>query len=154
MKLRKSFYKISRLLFKKPSVEGFFCCPLYGSKVLQTLLWICQCTVDRSYRLRRRSLPLTLRYIDKFSQLLHSCPLLKRNGAYSPSSPINLRLLGPPACASHTSRPFTTGYRTTSSFLKGFSFGHGNFIAWYHTFHSSNKGKYTNTCIQLKLVQL
>ena len=87
-----------------------------------------------SYRLRLRSLPLTLRYMDKFSQLLPQLPSIVGNAGYTSFSPArspcasyarfspvsngpggyrrqiptDLRSLWPLACASHTFRPFPT----------------------------------------------
>ena len=142
-------------------MERFFFCP---PSWIQIAAAICREFVHiqsfASYRLRLRSLPLTLRYMDKFSQLLPQLTFIKRNACYACFSPTDRRSSGPPACATHTFRPFPTASQADAFTLALlhraqpterdlclpfiFSFEkNGGSTAFYHTFHSTNKGKYT-----------
>ena len=68
-------------------------------------------------RLRLRSLPLTLRYMDQFSHLLPQVTLIVKERRPRLLFPRRFTIAGSPlACATHTFRPFPTASRLPPHF--------------------------------------
>ena len=90
-----------------------------------------------TYHLRLHSLPLTLRYMDKFSQLLPQLTFIKRNACYACFSPTDRRSSGPPACATHTFRPFPTASQADAFTLALLRRAPTFQVSAFHRFHFS-----------------